>query len=103
MPRRVRAGGGGEEGERALLGGRGAALRVDGDREVEPSPTGLSFGTPPGNKPPVGETEPDGLPAALPLVPAPFGLFRQWVELCCAAVVFLCCCSSSPGAPCCLS
>ena len=32
-------------------------------------PTGLSLGTPPVNRPPTGETEPDGLPAALPLAP----------------------------------
>lgn len=32
-------------------------------------PTGRSLGTPPVNSPPIGGTEPDGLPAALPLAP----------------------------------
>lgn len=32
-------------------------------------PTGLSLGTPPVNKPPIGGAEPDGLDAPLPLVP----------------------------------
>lgn len=36
-------------------------------------PTALSFGTPPGNSPPIGGTEPDGLPAVPPLAPPPLG------------------------------
>lgn len=41
-------------------------------------PTGLSLGTPPVNRPPIGAAQPDGLPAPLPLAPAaaappPFG------------------------------
>lgn len=36
-------------------------------------PTALSLGTPPGNSPPIGGTEPDGLPAVPPLAPPLLG------------------------------
>lgn len=43
-------------------------------------PTALSLGTPPGNSPPIGGTEPDGLPAVPPLAPPPLGSVNhnQW-------------------------
>lgn len=96
-PRRLNAGGGGGDGERAWPGGWGAAPRAAGEREAEPSErtryqffhwpitskiklwdesspaTGLSLGTPAGNRPVIGGVEPDGLPAVLPLVAAPLG------------------------------
>lgn len=56
-------------------GGRGAALRVPGgcmaDLPAEPSPTGLSLGTPPWNRPPIGWTAPGELAPPLPLAPPP--------------------------------
>lgn len=72
------------------LGGRGAAARVEGERPEEPSVMGLSLGSPPGNRPPIGGAEPEGLAAPIPLAPPaavappPLGLsagFWGWLRL----------------------